>query len=110
MANVNWLQGHLAPKEYPEDSAYTIHLDTVSGEWYLSNAYSAALVVGGGDFTILHDGADYPFRWIGIDDGGATQLRIDAHVSSNPFVFLGHDSALYTGRCSEPDEPFLLLR
>lgn len=109
--NINWLQGGRAAQNEPaEEPAYTIHLDTRSGEWHLSNAYSAALVVGGGDFTILHDGADYPFTWIGIDDEGATQLRIDAHVATNPFVFLGHDSALHIGTCIEPDEPFLLLR
>lgn len=108
--NHNWFRSAPASGDDPTEVPYTIHLDARSGEWHLSNAHAAALTVGGGSFSFLSDGTAYPFRWIGLDDGGATQLRIEFSVRSHPFVFLGHDNLLLSGTCAEPAEPFLFLR
>lgn len=108
--NHNWFRSEPAADDDRTEVPYTIHLDARSGEWYLSNAHSAALTVGGGSFSVLSNGTAYPFRWIGLDDGGATQLRIEFSVRSHPFVFLGHDNLLLSGTCAEPAEPFLFLR
>lgn len=107
--NANWIAELFHPSRYPEDTAYTIHLDTRSGEWFLSNAYAAAFVLRSGRFDILRDGTGYPPQWLGLDHAGATQMRIETTHSTHPFLFVD-DNALYAGRCSEPDEIFLFLR
>lgn len=105
-ANANWVAASFASA--PGDTA--IHLDTVSGEWHLANARAAALTVDSGDFEIVWDGTDHPAYWLGLDDRGATQMRIDFHQPGLPFLFVGHDNALFAGRCVEPGEPFIFLR
>ena len=109
-SNAGWMSGTIVANDPSEETGYTIHLDTGSGEWFLSNAGSAALTVGGGDLSILRDGKEYPHQWIGLGDEGATQLRIDTGRPAFAFVFLGHDGSLLAGTCTSPDTPFLFLR
>lgn len=108
-ADANWMAKSLSVNVYPKDSSYLISLDTQSGKWYLRNHHAAALTMDSGTFEILHDGTDYPYHWLGLDDRGATQLRISLYQPHTPFVFIDNDNALFAGRCHEPDEPFLFL-
>ncbi|WP_127145036.1 hypothetical protein [Pelagibacterium montanilacus] len=110
LSNASWLAGGFTVLGGEDETSYTIHINTLSGEWYLSNAHSAALTVGGGTYAIREDGTHYPFRWIGLDNEGAAQLRIEmTRAPDYPFVFLGFDNALMAGTCTVPDEIFLFL-
>lgn len=110
VSNANWLASGITLSEYEEATGYTIHLNTQSGQWYLSNAYAASLTMGGGNFSVLGDGTDYPHRWIGLDSEGAAQLRIGvATTPPYPFIYLGLDDALMAGTCVEPDQAFIFL-
>jgi len=110
MTNANWISGGIVAGEYREATGYAIHLNTRTGEWYLSNAYAASLTMDGGNYAILRDGTEYPFRWIGLDDDGATQLRIElTRAPEYPFLFIDHHNALMAGKCAVPDKVFIFL-
>jgi hypothetical protein len=87
-----------------------IHLDPTTGEWHLEVEGSAALVNDGGTFEVGHGASleRYSHEWVGVD--GDTVLRIRGGDAPWRFVLVSRDQGIMLGTCTEPAEPFLLLR
>jgi hypothetical protein len=88
----------------------TIHLNPVTGEWHLEVEGSAALVNDGGTFVVGHGASldKWSDQWVGVD--GYSVLRIRGGEPPWRFVFVSRDQGVVVGACTEPAEPFLLLR
>lgn len=87
-----------------------IHVDPATGEWFLQVPGSRALTNGGGTFEVLRESAfeRYYDEWVGIDHDTMLRIRGGGDLALS-FVFVSHRDGYFSGTCSEPDEPFLLL-